>query len=162
MRQKFWLLGVFSTLFLVGSMFACTDTSNSSDTDPECAAGKDCICDGENCNISCGGDSKSDCAFKCKGGATCMFTCEGGGCSVECSGDSSCTVNCAGGTCANTCTDAKSCHVNCSGNGCGLNCGSGAEMCMIEECTSTCALACNGASGCSNSCDVAAGCTTSN
>lgn len=124
-----------------------------------CAAGKDCVCDGNNCNIACGGDSKGSCNFKCRGGATCTFTCEGGGCSTQATDNSAITVDCSGGGCATDATAAASARVDCVGNGCGLTCGAGTTSCTINQCTSNCALTCGGASSCSNSCEPTAACT---
>jgi hypothetical protein len=157
------------TLALAGSVLAAATLAwltacgpTESDETPACTGGKDCVCDGENCTISCDGDSKSDCKFKCKGGATCDFTCEGGNCSMDCVDGSTCTLDCSGGGCATTAATAASVTVTCAGNGCGVNCGSSATTCAIQQCTSTCALNCGGASGCTNSCDVMAACTTTN
>ena len=136
--------------------------SSSSDSDPGCISGKDCVCDGTDCDVVCDGDSHSGCNFKCKGGATCTFTCEGGGCNMDCAADTTCSLGCAGGNCATTASAAKSVQIDCAGNGCGATCGSSATLCAIRECTSNCALNCGGAAGCSNSCDMTAACTTTN
>jgi hypothetical protein len=144
------------SVVLAGGFWMACGGKTSSDT--ACAAGKDCVCDGANCDISCGGDSKGSCAFKCQGGATCTFTCEGGSCGTNCESGTSCTVKCPGGNCATHGNGATSVQVQCAGNNCGTDCASGATTCTVSQCTSSCALACGGAAVCSNSCGLSAGC----
>jgi hypothetical protein len=88
-----------------------------------CVAGRACVCT-ESCTETCGGDGRG-CAFECHDGATCHFSCPGGGCGVNCLDAASCTVDCS---------STAACTLSCPGNGCGLECTGGTtDTCTITE-----------------------------
>jgi hypothetical protein len=123
------------TLTMLALVPGCAD----GDEGGECVAGVACICR-EDCSRTCGG-SGADCAFECHDGATCSFTCPGGGCGGESFGAASMTLSCAG-------------------DGCGLNCHD-TDSCQITDCEMGCALQCGGAGTCENSCSpFDGGCAT--
>ncbi len=129
------MLGVLLSGAL-GALGGCSEE----DALAPCVAGKACICQGEACALTCGGNG-AGCAMECSQGADCSLTCPGGNCSLECDGAASCQMNCPGGGCALECSDTNTC--------------------VTKGCSAGCATSCGGAATCESSCGLAQGCGTS-
>lgn len=136
--------------------------------DGDCAPGRPCICDGDDCVVRCEG---AGCDFVCTGTASCSFTCPDGGCSVRCRDTATCTLDCPAGGCnvmcegASTCDtrtcdelpcdlacrDAATCEMSCAAGSCLGSCQE-TSTCVMDSCPSGCALTCNDEATCAMDC----------
>jgi hypothetical protein len=135
--MKLGSLLAVAPLALLGSVFACSDDDPSSTagtkvTNEETCGSGNCACNAS-CSKTCddaavgsSGNGQGGCSLTCAAGATCLFVCATGNCTV--SGQGSITVSCPKGGCTVAC-DGPSCEVTGCTKNCVLTCSGGATTC---------------------------------